>query len=263
MRDMIQRLPVLYVPSPIGTYITYGNIDFGTTKGFTFQYDLRRTGNVTVQANYTLQFAEGTGSNANSQRQVSNRGNLRYLFPLDFDERHRINLNFDYRYASGKRYNGPRIAGKDIFANAGLNIQTIAVSGRPYTQNQTPQRFGGSTVVGQLNGARKPWTFTINLRLDKTFNLTPPDAKRPLSLNVYFRVQNLLDRQNVLNVYPVTGSPDDDGYLASSLGIGEVQTLETAGRDVDSFLASYQWALINPNLFALPRRMYLGAIFDF
>jgi hypothetical protein len=48
------------------SYKTYGNRDFGTVKGLTIAYDLRRTGNVRLTANYTLQFAEGTGSDATS-----------------------------------------------------------------------------------------------------------------------------------------------------------------------------------------------------
>ena len=40
----------------------YQNIDFGTVKGFSTSYDLRRTGRVQMTTNYTLQFADGTGS---------------------------------------------------------------------------------------------------------------------------------------------------------------------------------------------------------
>ena len=47
-------------------YITYRNVDFGTVKGFTLGYDLRKTGNVWMRANYTMQFANGTGSDATS-----------------------------------------------------------------------------------------------------------------------------------------------------------------------------------------------------
>lgn len=67
MRDMITFRTIFPVPF-IGSYDTYDNLDFGTVKGFSFQYDLRRTGNTTLLANYTLQFADGTGSDANSSR---------------------------------------------------------------------------------------------------------------------------------------------------------------------------------------------------
>lgn len=257
LRDMIQQRTFFPVPI-VNQYTTYDNIDFGTVYGFSFEYELRRTGNLTLNTNYTLQFADGTGSDADSQRGLTSRGNLRTLFPLNFDERHRINLVMDYRYGSGRFYNGPRILGADLLANFGVNLQGVAVSGRPYTAQLTPEELGGAQTAGAINGARKPWTFTLNLRVDKTFSI-----RQGLGLNVYCRVSNLLDRQNVLNVYPVTGSPTDDGFLASPNGLDQLQNIENSVRQVDAYLASYQWALINPGLFALPRRIWLGAIVNF
>ncbi len=257
MRDMIQLRTFFPVPV-IGQYTTFDNIDFGTTKGFSFEYDLRRTGNLSLNVNYTLQFADGTGSNAESQRNVSNRGVLRTLFPLNFDERHRFVFNVDYRYSSGKAYTGPRLFGKDIFANAGVNLQGNAISGRPYTATQLPQPFGGAGVIGSLNGARLPWNFVVNLRVDKSFQIG-----KKLGMNVYCRISNLLDRRNILGVYSATGSPTDDGYLASELGSAQLENIEGSARPVNAYLASYQWRLLNPDLFTLPRRIYLGTIFDF
>ena len=264
MRDMIQRRTVLFVPSPVTTYDTYGNIDFGTVKGFSFQYDMRRTGNVMLNANYTLQFADGTGSDANSQRGLTNRGNIRTLFPLNFDERHRIVTTLDYRYRSGRQYNGPKLFGKDIFADAGANIQMIAVSGRPYTAKLQPSKLDGASTVGQINGARLPWQYSLNLRIDKSFRFGGQgENKRSYGLNVYLRVQNVLDRQNIINVYPATGSAADDGYLESPFGLGEIANINSSGRSIDSFIDSYQWRVLNPNFFSLPRRIFLGAVFDF
>ena len=40
------------------TYVTYGNVDFGTVKSLEMRYDLGRTGNVKLTAAYTLQFAK-------------------------------------------------------------------------------------------------------------------------------------------------------------------------------------------------------------
>lgn len=257
MRDMIQLRTFFPVPV-IGRYTTFDNLDFGTVKGFSFAYDLRRTGNVSLNLNYTLQFADGTGSNAESQRNVANRGVLRTLFPLNFDERHRIVAVLDYRYGSGKRYNGPRLFGADIFANAGLNLQATAVSGRPYTATLQPLELSGAGVIGSLNGARLPWNFVLNLRVDKNFNIG-----KNMGLNVYCRVSNLLDRRNVIDVYSATGAPDDDGYLASPFGRSQIASIDATQRDVNAFLASYQWRMLNPNFFSIPRRIYLGAIFDF
>ncbi|HMO39554.1 MAG TPA: TonB-dependent receptor [Saprospiraceae bacterium] len=257
LRDMIQIRTFFPVPNVI-QYTTYDNQDFATVKGFTFEYDLRRTGNVSLLANYTLQFADGTGSDANSQRGLTSRGNLRTLFPVNYDERHRFNVIMDYRYGSGRLYNGPRVFGSDIFANAGFNLQGVMVSGRPYTAAQTPTELGGVGTIGSINGARKPWNFTLNIRVDKNFTIN-----NKLGMNVYCRVSNLLDRRNVLNVYPVTGSATDDGFLASSFGDQQIRNIQNSVRDLDAYLASYQWALLNPGLFSLPRRIFLGAIMDF
>ena len=96
------------------TYRTYGNRDFGTVKGMTVSYDLRQTGNVRLTAAYTLQFADGTGSNANTAAGLINAGlpNLRNIFPYDFDQRHAFNITFDYRYGEGENYSGPVIGNK-------------------------------------------------------------------------------------------------------------------------------------------------------
>ena len=262
MRDMIQSRTFLYVPSPVNSYTGFGNLDFGTVKGFSFQYDLRRTNNIELQANYTLQFADGTGSSSTTQRGLNTRGNIRSLFPLNFDERHRIVAVVDYRYGSGRAYNGPRINGFNLFSNAGINIQTNAVSGRPYTKLQRAQPLSGTGFAGALNGSRLPWNFNIDVRADKSFNISGKGAK-PFFLNIYARSQNILNRKNIFGVYPVSGSPEDDGYLTSADGKSALNTVVTSGRDIEAYLASYQWAELNPGFYSLPRRIFIGAILEF
>ena len=161
-------------------YLTYGNQDFGTVKGFTFNYDLRRVKNIMLRVNYTLQFAEGTGSGSLTSLNLVNSGqpNLRTIFPYSFDRRHQLTASLDYRYASGRAYNGPKVNGKNILENAGLNVQFIGSSGSPYTAraaaNNSENMGGGqyqSTVIGDVNGSRLPWTLRVDARLDKNFLL--------------------------------------------------------------------------------------------
>jgi len=262
LRDMIQVRFYSFVPV-LGNYQSFDNQDFGTTKGFSMTYDLRRTNNLQFQTSYTLQFADGTGSSALGQVNTAENGNLRTLFPLSFDERHRLNAIIDYRYGRGSRYNGPRWFGADVFADAGLNLQAVAISGRPFTRRITPRQFGGDGTVGAINGARLPWNFTLNLRADKNFELKGLGGENPANLNVYVRVQNLLDARNIISVYPATGSPEDDGFLASSDGVARVRNLGDSGRNTEAFLAAYSWALANPDFYTLPRRIFLGAIVEF
>lgn len=263
MRNMIQSRTLNYLPT-IGSIETYDNVDFGTVKGFSISYDMRRTGNVQMTVNYTLQFADGTGSDANSQRGLSKNGNIRTLFPLNFDERHVFNLNLDYRYDEGKRYNGPRINGIDILSNMGLNIDARAISGRPYTRTLIPTIRGGSGFQGAINGGRLPWKFFLNVKIDKDIALERSEnSKHRYYLNVYFRVQNILDLKTVTSVYSATGDPDDTGYLLSSQGIASINNIKQSGKDVNAYIDSYQWYILNPDNYASPRRMYLGATFQF
>lgn len=80
---------------------------------------------------------------------------------------------------------------------------------------------------------------------------------------MYFRVSNLLNTKNVLGVYPVTGSPTDDGYLATAEGQSILRGIEEQGKSLDAYLASYSWVLLNPGRYTLPRRMYVGASLAF
>ncbi|MBX2817064.1 MAG: carboxypeptidase regulatory-like domain-containing protein [Saprospiraceae bacterium] len=269
LRDMLQQQTFLFIPSPISSYVTVGNQDFGTIKGFSFQYDLRRTVNTTFQANYTLQFADGTGSNVNSQAGLTTRGNLRTLFPLDRDERHSFKFTFDYRYGSGNAYNGPRLFDLDIFSNLGINLQSFVVSGRPYTQRIRAQPFGGSGFLGSINGARKPWTITLDARIDKSFRLAK-DSERPLNINLSLRALNVLNTKNVRNVYSVSGSPYDSGFLLSPDGESTLENVRStgtavleAGRNEEAYQDAYRWLLTSPNNFYLPRRIFLSARIDF
>src|SRR5690554_3849804 len=133
-RDQVQ-IRNLFEAYP-ATYKTYGNRDFGTVKGLTVEYDLRRTGNLRMTANYTLQFAEGTGSDANSSLSFvnSNQPDMRTVYPFSYDQRHSFAFTVDYRYGSGKDYNGPVIKDVNILENTGINIVTLVNSGTPYSK---------------------------------------------------------------------------------------------------------------------------------
>ena len=167
MRDMISKVNM--IGAYPATYYTFGNIDFGTVKGLSINYDLRRTNNVQLTANYTLQFADGTGSEADGAVNLVETGqpNLRTTIPLDFDQRHAISAVIDYHYGGGKDYNGPVWFGAKVFQNAGANIMLSAGSGTPYSKqsNITQEAASGindrSTLEGSLNGSRLPWQFRV------------------------------------------------------------------------------------------------------
>jgi hypothetical protein len=266
LRDMVQivQVPFAY---PI-QYTSYGNLDFGTVKGLTFSYEIaRRVANIKMDANYTLQFADGTGSNSTSQINLIGAGqpNLRTIIPLSYDSRHAFKVNVDYRYGSGENYDGPRIGNSDILSNFGANLQLNARSGEPYSRQAFPTPDGlfgvasRSNLDGQINGSRLPWHFRADLRFDKSFYVDVGSKGRTLGVNVYFWVQNLFNNANVLSVYGFTGNPDDDGYLASSLGQEALEGVLCQ----ECFEDLYRIKINNPDNFTLPRRMRLGASVSF
>ncbi|NDG52318.1 MAG: hypothetical protein EBY39_04715 [Flavobacteriia bacterium] len=267
LRDMIQVVKTNY-SYPV-SYLTYGNIDFSTVKGFSALYEMRRSGNVSMSANYTLQFANGTGSSSSSALSLVNTGqpNLRTTIPLSYDQRHAFNLSMDYRFDSGKDYNGPVWFNKQVFADAGANFIIIAGSGTPYSRQSNITQDGAfginqrSTLDGSLNGSRNPWTVRINTKINKRFSLDVGqlDNKKKLGFNVYLQVQNLLNTKNVRSVYRATGNPDDDGYLSDA----SAQTDINAQNDPQSFRDMYMMKINNPSNYSLPRMARLGIEINF
>lgn len=266
MRDQIQqyRLTGAYPK----TYYSYTNIDFGTVKGLTLTYDLRRTGNARVRFNYTLQFAEGTGSDPNAAQTIirSDQPNLRTLNPLNFDQRHQFNISLDYRWGSGKDYNGPVIKRKksgkppvQFLSNFGANFTITGGSGTPYTKTSKILPFGAmGPIQGTINGARLPWQFLIGARVDKDFNFAL-NKKKMGTINVYFEFTNLLNSKTVVAVYPATGTADDDGYLSAP----EWQNAINQQVDPQSYRDLYSIQMNTPYNYSSPRTIRFGVMFNF
>ncbi len=272
MRDMIQvRQFAGAYPRP---YRAFGNLDFGTSKGLTLEYDMRRTGNIRLTASYTLQFADGTGSTTTTALALINAGlpNLRTIAPFNFDQRHRIVANLDYRYGSGKQYNGPVWGERQVFANTGINFIANLGSGTPYTASNIATPITGEvspSTQGSINGSRLPWQFNLDINIDRNFTLefkkkggaegAPTDKVRTANLNVYFWVLNALNTMNINSVYRFTGVPDDDGYLAAA----QYQPLIASQNDPASFRNYYSMFVDNPFNLGLPRQIRLGVKLDF
>ena len=259
MRDMAQ-VQMIYGAYPV-TYMTYTNIDFGTVKGYTLSYDLRRTGNVSLRASYTMQFANGTGSNLETQRALIQTGqpNLRTTIPLDYDQRHAIVGAVDYRYGSGRQYNGPKVGGKDILQNTGANLVVNFGTGSPYSK----RNIDNGTLSGSLNGSRKPARTTINARFDRDIELTMKgkdgDGKKKAVMNVYLEINNILNTLNIIDIYETTGNADDDGFLTNAKN----QNLIESQNSPESYRMYYAMYTNSPYNYTSPRTIRLGLQFNF
>ncbi|MPM13950.1 hypothetical protein SDC9_60310 [bioreactor metagenome] len=270
MRDLVQTYR-FYGAYPID-YYSFNNIDFGTVKGMTVAYDLRRSANVWMKASYTLQFADGTGSSSTSSVNLVRTGqpNLRTLNPLDYDRRHAFTLVLDYRFGEGKNYNGPKITKKvgdgkvkvtPILQNTGVNFTFTGGSGTPYSRSSNiySALFSGSNsqLQGMINGSRLPWSFRIDSRIDRDVNFKL--GKKEMTMNVYFEILNILNSKNILSVYSSTGNPDDDGFLAAA----EYQSGISAQVNEESYRTLYSILINSPYNYSLPRRIRFGVSFGF
>ncbi|MFT6322768.1 MAG: hypothetical protein ACJAWO_000312 [Halieaceae bacterium] len=262
LRDMVQVVGIQDAYPK--TYMTYGNIDFGTVKGLILSYDLRRTKNIRLTASYTLQFAAGTGSDAFSATNLvrSGKQSLRNTSPLNYDQRHNIVANFDYRFGMGKGYDGP--ANAKFLEGLGANFIFNVGSGTPYSRQNfvTGQGYispvGSANLQGSVNGSRLPWQFKMDLRVDKNLILAKESA-HPMTMNIYLQMFNVLNSLNVRSVYRFTGVADDDGYLTDS----RYQTDIQSKLDEQSFREQYSMKINNPSNFNLPRRTRVGVMVTF
>jgi outer membrane receptor protein involved in Fe transport len=288
MRDMIQS--VNFTDAYPTSYTTFNNIDFGTVKGFTFALNMIRMRNIRMTASYTLQFAAGTGSSFTSSRNALNAVDgftaIRALLPLDFDQRHRLAGNIDYRFF-GEDNRGPGITlgEKTIYplANAGANLTFYLGSGTPYSVNSLANAADVQSginqniqLAGTPNGSRLPWQMRFDVKIDKDFILggkTKLDGdgnevkdakgnavqKKEYAFNIYLQLLNALNTRNVLNVYKTSGLPQDDGYLQTGVG----QQAINAAIDGDAFTYLYTLRMQNPGNYSLPRRIRLGVQLNF
>jgi outer membrane receptor protein involved in Fe transport len=197
-------------------YSSYENVDFGTVKGVEFGFDLRRTGGLSANVNYTLAFADGTGSGDRSTSTIVwvDETPPNFISALDYDQRHKLNASLDYRFGQGE---GPTIAGTKLLQNFGLNVLFTAGSGFPYTAVEEPFNLAGAARAanprGVINGDRMPGNSRIDLRLDRRFRIG-----QGTSLSAFIWIQNLLDTTNTNNVWRFTGLSDNDGFLATGEG---------------------------------------------
>ena len=272
LRNMIQMYR--YTGAYPKDYSSYSNLDFGTVKGFTVSYDLRRTKNVRLRAAYTLQYTNATGASTTTMSALIAAGvpNLRSTFAMPWDRRHQFNITLDYRYASGKDYNGPvtrrEESGKkpiQWLANTGVAVTLNGGSGTPYTASSnigSPVTATQNLLKGSYYGSRLPWAFSIDMKVDRDIDLNigkKNGDKRPAYLNVYLQILNVLNAKNIVDVYASTGNPDDDGYLSAPEWQREIANQTNA----DSYAELYRLYVNNQYHYSTPRQIRIGMIFNF
>jgi len=251
--------------SIFGNYYIFTNGDFATTKGVELTFTLRRIKRLQANASLTFQDAQGTGSFPNTARGIVGapldgvtQFKPQYVSPLEYNNAVRGNVNLDYHW--GKDDGGP------ILQRAGASVLMMFNSGHPYTRGIGSPNLEGDArsrqPVEPLNASTTPWTFQVDLRVDKTVRLF---GAMDMTLFVY--VINLFDTRNIENVFLRTGSTADDGVLSNpAFGLPLMQTYGSRYADVYrainiDYYERYQNAIgLNtfPYFYGPPRQIRLG-----
>ena len=255
----------------VAKYPVLVNQDFATTKGLELSLRIRRINRVRAEINYTYSNAQGTGSFQNSafgSVQVNSNAPS-VIQPLAYAQTHRGTFILDYRF--GKDDGGP------ILQQLGVNLLFTFNSGHPYTPSR-PQGLGQNSAwqgplsldtrqrrpSGPINSATTPWVYNLDLRIDKTVQMFDK-----LDVNFYVIVNNVLNTQNVINVYNQTGNAYDDGFLGTADGQNLVQNPVYTSRFGDLYrvlnLANRESSLANLGLdnFGTPRQLRAGLLINF
>jgi hypothetical protein len=190
------------------------------------------------------------------------------VIPLDYENTHRGTISLDYRWDKGD--------GGPILERLGINLLFTFNSGHPFTlangsggQQETDlgnilNDGDGRTrfPIGPVGNSTTPWVYELNLRIDKSFDIGP------LSVNVYAYVQNLLNTQNVINVFYRTGNAYDDGFLSDPLASDK--TIQQYGNGFTQMYnvinlqnSQNQFRTNGFNNFGSPRQLRVGAKLEF
>jgi hypothetical protein len=167
----------------------------------------------------------------------------------------------DYRW--GLDEGGP------ILSGVGANVLLSFNSGHPYTKIQPLKELGQSSPwdVGvepqndrrysypqePVNISATPFVFDVTLQISKMF------AVGPLKMELYVNVLNLLNTKQVINVYPTTGSAQDDGFMSNPLSAG-YRTIPNYEAFYRAINLENRWAAFGPigDMYGTPRQIRVG-----
>jgi hypothetical protein len=234
-------------------YYAWVNEDLATIKGVEIKLDLRRTHRASASFDYTFSSALEKGPSSGFRAIYQSPNEVPYfseqIAPLIFDQAHRGFFNMDYRFFKD---DGPTLFGYRIFSQTGANILFSFSSGSKYTKIDY-----GANSLPIFKTLTMPWIFQLDTKVDKSFKIGP------VNVNAYIWVINLLNRENIIDVFNTTGDPYDDGYLASEAGKAQINVYKQYGEEFAQIYQDLYKALIyDPAHFGPPRQIRLGLRLD-
>jgi hypothetical protein len=246
VKDLVEIVNIASAPK---SFSSYRNRDFATIKGLDLGMAMRPINHISGSLNYSLSFAQGTGSVSNTQRNIAWTGTQtpKQTSPLDFDQRHKLAMNLDYRLGKGE---GPSWGKNKFLQNFGINGLLNIGSGTPFTPtkvyNEVTLAAAFSEPNGPVNSRYGPWTMSFDVKATKDFSLSGID------LQAFLWGLNVFNNKNALTVYTSTGTPNSTNWLQTQDGQAFQENTGAEGARL------YDLATNNPNLYGNPRLVRFG-----
>ncbi len=249
-KDVKDLVEVTNVPSHPKSFSSFRNRDFATIQGLDLGLTMRPVNHISANLAYSLSFAQGTGSVSNTQRNIAWVGTEtpKQTSPLDFDQRHKISMNLDYRLGRGE---GPAFSGHRWLQETGINALLNVSSGTPYTPTKVFNEVTLAAIspepVGPVNSRYGPWNVTLDLKASRAFTVSN------LHMEAFVWGLNVFDNRNPVTVYTSTGNTLSTNWLNTDEGEAFIQN--TSAKNGGGL---YELATNNPNLYSNPRLVRFG-----
>jgi len=249
VKDLVEVTTIASFPN---NFSSYRNRDFATIKGVDLGFMMRPINHISTNIAYSLSYAQGTGSVSNTQRNIAWQATQppKQTSPLDFDQRHKLSANVDWRLGNDE---GVSWGGIRPFENFGINVLYNVASGTPHTPTFTYDEVTLAAVAGvpsgPLNSRYGPWTSNLDLKATKAFSIGR------VGMEGFVWVLNLFDAQNPIAVYTSSSDANTTGFLNTEDGQNFLSTAAANGQDGR---ALYNLAENNPNIYSNPRLVRFG-----
>ncbi|MBN1425370.1 TonB-dependent receptor [Candidatus Fermentibacteria bacterium] len=218
--------------------------DFAVVKGMDISLTKRAASYLSGSLTYSYLDAKGSGSSAREYYYLFRDTETplpKREYPLEFDVTHSLKANLNLYMPQDF---GPPIAGFHPLGDLNANIMASISTGPPYT----PTDSRGNP--GEVGSRRLPGMQTANLRIDKYLSVGR------LGMGLFVDVRNLFDQRNVVDVYPVTGKPDDNGNIPLRESYADEETWQQA-------VENWKRYVDDPANYDQPRTITVGATMRF
>jgi len=186
------------------SYSVVVNYDYGSARGLDLRLIKRGGSAWSTDIQYTLSRATANRADAWQGYRSSDTPESmpKKEVLMAYDRTHNLTMTGGYQF---NKKNSPRLFGMYPLNKTAVHVTMVGISGSPYTPFDINLNRNGAT-----NSERMPWFIETNMAIRKTVNYAG------FNWSMGLIVRNLLNRENIIDIYEETGSPEDPGRRATT-----------------------------------------------